>query len=99
MHCSTNLTSHECVRVDWSYHPTFLSRMGFNRSTKQLLLFGPPSLGAIGFTNTWTDQSIAQIQLLLGHLCKNKEIGVLIKILLETLQLVIGSSLLLFHFP
>ena len=71
---STTLTIHECVRVDRSYLPTLLSRMGFNRYIKQLLLFGPPSLGAFGFTNTWTDQGIAQIQLLLGHLRKNEEI-------------------------
>ena len=38
-------------------------------------------------------------QLLLGHLHKNEEIGVLTNILLETLQLVIGSSLPLFHYP
>ena len=73
--------------------------MGFNRCTKQLLLFGPPSLGAFGFTNTWTNQGIAQLQLLLGHLCKNEEIGELTNILLETLQLVIGSPLPLFHYP
>jgi hypothetical protein len=73
--------------------------MGFNCCTKQLLLFGPPSLGAFGFTNTWTNQGIAQIQLLLGHLRKNEEIGKLTHILLETLQLVIGSSLPLFHYP
>ena len=63
------------------------------------LLFGPPSLSAIGFTNTWTDQGITQIKLLLGHLRKNEEIGVLTNILWETLQLVIGSSLPLFHYP
>ena len=96
---STTLTVHECVRVDRSYLPTLLSRMGFNRCTKQLLLFGPPSLGAFGFTNTWTDQGIVQIQLLLGHLRKDEEIRVLTNILLETLQLVIGSSLPLFHYP
>jgi hypothetical protein len=96
---SNTLAIYECVRVDRSYLPTLLSRMGFNRFTKQLLLFGPSSLGAFGFTNTWTDQSIAQIQLFLGHLRKNEGIRVLTNILLETLQLVIGSSLPLFHYP
>ena len=48
---STTITIHECVRVDWSYLPTLLLRMGFNRCTKQLLLFGPPLLGAFGLTN------------------------------------------------
>ena len=84
---STTLTSHECFRVNQSYLSTLLSRSSFNQSAKQLLLFGPPSLGAFGFTNKWTNEGIAQIQLLLGHLRKNEEIGVLTNILLETLQL------------
>ena len=96
---STTLTSHECFRVNQSYLPTLLSKSSFNQSAKQLLLFGPPSLSAFSFTNTWTNQGIAQIQLLLGHLRKNEEIGVLTNILLETLQLVIGSSLPHFHYP
>jgi hypothetical protein len=73
--------------------------MGINRCTKQLLLFGPTSPGAIGFTNTWTDQGIAQVQLLMGHLRQQGEIGQLTIILLEILQLDIGSVLPLFSYP
>ena len=65
---------------------SFLSHMGINRCTKQLLLFGPTSLGEIGFTNTWTDQGIAQVQLLMGHLRQQEEIGQHTIILLEFLQ-------------
>jgi hypothetical protein len=96
---STTLSRSECTQVDRSYLPTFLSHMGINRCTKQLLLFGPTSLGAIGFTNTWTDQGIAQVQLLMGHLRQQGEIGQLAIILLEILQLVIGSVLPLFSYP
>ena len=73
--------------------------MGINRCTKQLLLFGPTSLGAIGFTNTKKDQGIAQVQLLMGLLCQQGEVGQLTIILLEILQIVIGSVLPLFSYP
>ena len=96
---STTLSRFECTQVDRSYLPTFLSHMGSNRCNKQLLLFGPTSLCAIGFTNTWTDQGIAQVQLLMGHLRQQREIGQLTIILLEILQLVIGSVLPLFSYP
>jgi hypothetical protein len=96
---STTLSRSKCTQVDRSYLPTFLSHMGINRCTKQLLLFGPTSLGEIGFTNTWTDQGIAQVQLLMGHLCQQEEIGQLAIILLEILQLVTGSVLSLFSYP
>ena len=95
----TTLSHPECDMVDRTYLPTLLSQMGINKCTKRLLLFGPPSLGGLGFTNTWTDQGIAQVQLLLGHLCQGQEIGQLLQVLMETLQMVIGSSLPLFHYP
>ena len=95
----TTLSHPESDMVDRSYLPTLLSWMGINKCTKCLLLFGPPSLGALGFTNTWTDQGIAQVQLLLGHLYQGQETGQLLQALMETLQMVIGSSLPLFHYP
>ena len=73
--------------------------MGINRCTKQTLLFGPPSLGALGFTNTWTEQGIAQVQLLLGRLHLDADIGKLMQIVMENLQQVIGSALHLFQYP
>ena len=94
---STTLTTQECAKVDRSYLPTLLSWMGINHCTKQTLLFGPPSPGALGFTNTWTDQGIAQVQLLLGHLRQDTDIGKLMQIVMENLQLVIGSALSLFQ--
>ena len=96
---STTVSRSECIQVDRSYLPTFLSHMGINRRTKQLLLFGLTSLGAIGFTNTWTDQGIAQVQLLMGHLHQQEEIGQLTITLLEILLIVIGSVLPLFSYP
>ena len=56
-------------------------------------------VGALGFTNTWTDQGNAQAHLLLGYLCQGQEIGQLLLVLMETLQMVIGSSLPLFQYP
>ena len=85
--------------MDRSYLLTLLSWMGINRCTKQTLLFGPPSLDALGFTNTWTDQGIAQVQLLLGHLHQDADIGELMQIVMENLHLVIGSALPLFQYP
>ena len=72
---STTLTTQECAKVDRSYLPTLLSWICIHCCTKQTLLFGPPSLGALAFTNTWTDQGIAKVQLLLGHLRQDANIG------------------------
>jgi Reverse transcriptase (RNA-dependent DNA polymerase) len=89
---ATTFTQPECHKIDRSYLPIFLSRMGINRNTKRLLIFGPPLLGGLGFTDTFTDQGISQLQAFIGHIRLNQDIGCLVHILLEHLQLHIGSE-------
>ena len=72
--------------------PTLISRMGFNKTTKRLLFFGPPELGAHGFTYTWTDQGIAQLQLLLVHLRQENEIAEALHIVIKHVQLQMGVT-------
>ena len=73
--------------------------MGFNKTTKRLLFFGPPELGAYGFTYTWTDQGIAQLQLLLVHLRQENEIAEALHIVIEHVQLQMGVTVKPFQFP
>ena len=96
---STTLTTQECAKVDRSYLPTLLSQISVNCCTKQTLLFGSPSLGALGFTNIWTDQGIAKVQFLLEHLRQDADVWKLMQIVMENLQLVIWSALPLFQYP
>ena len=70
----------QCQQIDRSCLPTLLTRMGFNKMTKRLLFFGPPKLGAYGFTDAYTDQGIAQLQMFLGHMRHNDKIAQLIYI-------------------
>ena len=95
--CGTTFTAHECEIIDRSYFPTLLSWMGFNPITKLLLFFGPPSLGCFGFTNNYTDQGIIRVLVLLSDLRHQDEIGHMIQILTENVQLVIGLSLRFFN--
>ena len=93
--CGTTFTAQECAKTDRLFLPTLLPRMGFNAKTKRLLFFGPPSLGCFGFTDTYTDQGISQVQMFLSsHMRHQDEVGILLQILLEDLQLIIGLPLL-----
>ncbi len=89
--CGTTLSKKECDIVDRSYLPYLLSQMGFNKNIKRLILFGPPLLGCFGFTDTFTDQGIC-------HLSLKQEIGTLLLILIEHLQLKIGFSRQIFGY-
>ena len=78
--------------------PTLLTHMGFNKMAKQLLFYSLPNLGAFGFTDTYTDQGIAQLQMFLGQLRHDNELAQLVHVLLEKLQLHMGVSEKTFHF-
>ena len=89
--CGTMLTVSQSAMVDGSYiAKMLLTRMGFNSMTKRILFFGPPSLRCFGFTDTYTDQGISQLQMLVSHIQQQDVIGQLIHILLGKLQLLIG---------
>ena len=57
-------------------YPLFCQRW-VSTKIQKLLLFGPPSLGCFGFTDKYTDQGINQLQLFIGHIQLNQEIGTL----------------------
>ena len=50
--------------------------------------------GCFGFTDTYMDQGISQVQMFLIHMRHQDEIVILLQILLENLQLIIGLPLL-----
>ena len=57
--CGTTFTAQESAKIDRSFLPTLLSRMGFNAKTKRLLFFGPQSLGALALLiHIWIRESV-----------------------------------------
>ena len=74
---------------------------GFQFTHKTGVIFGPPpSMGAYGFTDLYTDQGIMQLQKFISHMRHQDEIGSsLINILLENLTLTLGTGKELFHQP
>ena len=87
------LLTKPCSNHPWN-NPYAETHSLHNAKTKRLLFFGPPSLGCFGFTDTYMDQGISQVQMLLSHMRHQDEIGILLQILLENLQLIIGLPLL-----
>ena len=55
---------------------------GIQFTQKGYYFSAPPSLGSYGFTDTYTDQGIMQLQMLLSHMQHQDEIAKLIMILL-----------------
>ena len=89
--CGSTFSADEGNSINRSYLPTLLTRMDFNSKTKSVFwFFWPPSLRCFGFTNTYMDQGISQVNILVSHLRNRDEIGKLIKVFTEKLRLIIG---------
>ena len=69
---------------------------GIQFTQKGYYFSAPPSLGSYGFTDTYTDQGIMQLQMLLSHMQHQDEIAKLIMIFLENLILITGIRTLPF---
>jgi hypothetical protein len=89
---ATCFTQQQCDRIQSKYLPTFLSRMGINRSTATAVRHGPLELGGMDIFSLGTEQGIQQTKMLLSHVRKQDQVGKLLSISLDHLQLQAGVS-------
>ena len=69
-----------------------IPRCGFNRHTKQAILYGPLELGGASFRPLYMQQGIGQTTLFLRHWRKNSVAGKLLQIALRWFQVQAGVS-------
>ena len=87
---ATCFNHQQCDRIQSKYLPTFLSRMGINRSTATAVRHGPLELGGMDIFLLGTEQGIQQTKMLLSHIRKQDQVGKLLSISLDHLQLQAG---------
>jgi hypothetical protein len=76
-----------------------VSKCGFNRNTVNVVIFGPPTLGAIGFRILFTEQSLLHQCMIVKHLQTADQPQNLYLICLSWAQLHSGHGLPLLEFP
>ena len=65
--------------------------MGISRTTSQALVFAPYQYSGFSIADTWVQQGLHHPKhFLLGHLSYQDEVGNLLQINIDTLQLIIG---------
>jgi hypothetical protein len=89
---ATCFTSQQCQRLQAKYLPTFLSKMGINRTTATAVRHGPLQLGGMDVFNLETEQGVTHTNLVISHLRKNDEVGQMLHISIDHLQLQAGVS-------
>ena len=88
----TCFTSQQCKQIQSKYLPTFLSKMGINRATATAVRHGPLHLGGFDIFNLETEQGVMATKMILSHTRKDDEVGKMLQISCDHLQLQAGVS-------
>jgi hypothetical protein len=90
----TCFSKQQCCTLQKIFTGPFLSKMGISSKTSsktsRKLIFAPYCYSGFAFADTWVQQGFQHLQLLIGHLCHQDQVGNLLQINIETLQLLLG---------
>ena len=68
-----------------------LYKMGISSKTSRKLIFAPYHYRDFAFVDTQVLQGLQHLQLLISHLCHQDQVGNLLQIRIDTLQLLLGQ--------
>jgi hypothetical protein len=89
---ATCFMKQQCDRIQSKYLPTFLSWMGINCSTATAVRHAPLELGGMDVFSLETEQGIQHTKLLMSHVRKQDQVGRMLLLSMEHLQLQAGVS-------
>ena len=89
----TSYSRDQCLQLQKAYTGTFLSHMGIASTTSRALIFGSSTLSGFNRPELWVSQGTSHLTYLLGHLNADDNVGTLLRIMLDTLQLHLGFPL------
>jgi hypothetical protein len=89
---ATCFTEKQCHQIQTKYLPYALSKMGINRTTATAVRHGPAYYGGMEVFNLETEQGVQHTSLLLSHLRIQDEVGLMLHLSIEHLQLQAGVS-------
>ena len=95
----TCFSKQQCSILQKIFTGPFLSKMGISSKTSRKLIFAPYHYSGFAFADTWVQQGLQHLQLLIGHLCHQDQVGNLLQINIDTLQLLLGHPLPPLSYP
>jgi hypothetical protein len=88
----TCFSDQQCEAIQNTYLPTFLSKMGINRSTRTEVRTGPAIYTGMEVPEVRTTQAAGANKMMISHLRKNDLVGKSIMASIDCLQLHAGTS-------
>jgi hypothetical protein len=90
---ATSFNSTQCATLDASFMGPILSKMGLSSKTARAIIYGPIDHGGgLGHGNTETMQGQEHLTLFLCHIRQQDQLGKVLRISLDTLNLFLGLS-------
>ena len=86
----TCFSKQQCCTLQKIFTGPFLSKMVICSKTSRKLIFAPYHYSGFAFADTWIQQGLQHLQLLIGHLRHQDQVGNLLQININTLQLLLG---------
>ena len=89
---ATAMSKKECDEIMKQFRKCSLPKSGIVRTAAKQLVYGPEELGGFGFSDLYTKQMAAHIQMLLDHGHEQAETGQLLRCLAEAVLLESGMD-------
>ena len=93
----TTLPENKLNKLQLMAEEAYLPKIGMNRKFPKRVLRGPQEYGGMGDPSYYTIQGYKQLQLLIGHVRDNDEVGTMIRQEIELLQITAGVSKPIMH--
>jgi hypothetical protein len=90
----TTFSSSDLEKIQHPFIHLLLPKLGLNRHTPRALIYRPQFRGGWGLVNLEKEQIVRHFESFQGHIRRNDDIGVSLRIQLSTQQLEIGSGAL-----
>ena len=86
----TTFSMRECHTIQSTVLQALTPKCGLNRHTPLAVIFGPSKYGGLARPHLWTEQAIEHLRVTTLEIRKNSKAGKLLRIELDTLQLISG---------
>jgi hypothetical protein len=86
------LNENQAAKIQSPITRTFITLMGFNRTTPTAVAYGPPDQGGVGLRHLFSEQGTKKTQAILQQIRDNTNLGKTLIILFQWAQLVSGIA-------
>jgi hypothetical protein len=88
----TTFTDTQCNKIQSPFICAFLNKLGMNKHTPRVVVWGPRKYGGLDIMNISTEQLSAHVQLLINNIRKNNETGKSMLLAMGMYQLTLGCA-------